>query len=346
MSPRPAPSRRVFALPAVLLLALVTGCTGATDNTGTGPTPAPSSTPPTSADPTSSSSLPTTSTAPSKTASTRPRSSPQQAPASFDVDRAMRTVRFLALRVGPREAASPAYDRAADWVEHRLTAEGYDVTRPRVVVPAGSSWGVDVDAGTTTNVVAVPPGFDAGRPHLVVSAHLDTVPQAPGAEDDASGIGVLLELARLAASGETRLPLVFVAFGGEEPRGDGDALHHFGSRAMVATMSQAQRDAVVAMVSMDRVGVGSVVPVCTAGRLPPMVRSQLLRAAARAHIPTLSCVNASSDHWSFEEVGIPAARVGGTSFAGYHSAADLPAVINPPQLRRVGHLLGKWMQQR
>jgi len=45
----------------------------------------------------------------------------------------------------------------------------------------------------------------------------------------------------------------------------------------------------------------------------------------------------------FDEAGMPAARVGGTSYAGYHSAADLPAVINPPQLRRVGVLMWTWL---
>jgi Zn-dependent M28 family amino/carboxypeptidase len=228
-------------------------------------------------------------------------------------------------------------------VAQGFEAYGYDVRRQPVRVPAGNSWGVDVDAGTTTNVIATRPGFDPTKPHLVISAHLDTVPQAPGAEDDASGISVLLELARMSAQDETRLPVVFVAFGAEEPRGDGDALHHFGSRAMVARMPDDQRAAVTGMVSMDRVGVGSVVSVCTAGTAPPVIRGQLVRAAHRAQVRTLACVNDSSDHESFEDAGMPAARVGGTPYAGYHSAADLPAVINPPQLRRVGVLMWAWL---
>jgi Zn-dependent M28 family amino/carboxypeptidase len=64
----------------------------------------------------------------------------------------------------------------------------------------------------------------------MVGAQLDTVPQAPGAEDNASGVSVLIEAARLAAQRPTRLPVMFVAFAAEEPRGDGEAWHHFGSR--------------------------------------------------------------------------------------------------------------------
>ena len=59
-----------------------------------------------------------------------------------------------------------------------------------------------VPAGRTPNVIASPPGFDDEAPHRIVGAHLDTVPQAPGAEDNASGVAVMLELARVHADSE------------------------------------------------------------------------------------------------------------------------------------------------
>ncbi len=64
---------------------------------------------------------------------------------------------------------------------------------------AGVSWGVPAGSGTSANVIATPTGLDPRRPFRIVGAHLDTVPQAPGAEDNASGVAVLLEVARLAA---------------------------------------------------------------------------------------------------------------------------------------------------
>lgn len=252
-------------------------------------------------------------------------------------------MRFLAGHIGPREASSPEFRRAAAWVERRFAALGYQVRRNPVHVPAGNSWGIDVPAGTTFNVVAVPARFDRTRPHLIVGAHLDTVPQAPGAEDNASGVAVVLELARLAADHNTRLPVVFVAFGGEEPRGEGDDLHHFGSTAMVNRMAASHRQALTAMVSLDRVGVGDLVPVCSGGLHPPTVRGGLLRAADRTGIAAQACENQSSDHWSFDKAGLPAARVGGTSYAEYHSAADLPTVVDPAQLDRVGRLMWEWL---
>jgi len=67
----------------------------------------------------------------------------------------------------------------------------YAVKRTKVRVPAGSSWGTPVRRGTSVNVVAEPQGFDAKKPYVVVGAHLDTVPVAPGAGDNASGIAVM-----------------------------------------------------------------------------------------------------------------------------------------------------------
>jgi Zn-dependent M28 family amino/carboxypeptidase len=229
-------------------------------------------------------------------------------------------------------------------VERRLRNWSYDVRRQHLRVPAGNSWGIDVPAGATWNVVAVPPDFDPTRPFRMVGAHLDTVPQAPGAEDNASGVSVLLEMARVAAIQPPWLPVVFVAFGAEEPRGEGDALHHFGSRAMVDRLPPRWRDSLTAMVSLDRVGVGTVVPVCSGGLEPPSVRGALLRTADEAGIPAAPCLNQSSDHWSFDKAGYRAARIGSTPYAAYHSAADLPPVVNPAQLRRVGSLLWAWLQ--
>jgi Zn-dependent M28 family amino/carboxypeptidase len=256
----------------------------------------------------------------------------------------MATVRWLAGRIGPREATTPAYRRAARGVAGRLRDLGYAVARQPLRAPRGVSWGVPVPAGGTWNVVAEPPGFRPRRPHLLVGAHLDTVPQAPGAEDNASGVAVLLELARLAARERTRLSVVFVAFAAEEPRGEGDAMHHFGSRVYVRRMSSPQRRGLQGMVSLDRVGVGTVVPVCTGGVSPLRVRAQLVRAAGQVGVPVQTCAdNASSDHWQFELAGEAVARLGSTPYGGYHSAGDVPSVVRVAQLGRVGRVAWEWL---
>ncbi|WP_328993540.1 M20/M25/M40 family metallo-hydrolase [Kribbella sp. NBC_01245] len=333
---------RIALAAAVIALSTAGSCTGGAE-TGAGQE-SPASRSVRSAVPSgaTASSIRPTPTPPRPTGSATPAPAPR-----FDSAAAVATVRQLAGTIGPREATSARYRAAADWLAVRLRAAGYDVRRQPVRVPAGVSWGVPVPAGQTWNVVATTPGVVAGAPYLLVGAHLDTVPQAPGAEDNASGIAVLLEVARaFAPSGgaRPRLPLVLVAFGAEEPRGAGDARHHYGSRAYVASLPAAARTALRGMVSLDRVGVGSVVPVCTARSADRRLQAELVAAAARAGAGTRRCANRSSDHWSFARTGLSGVRLGSTPYAEYHSARDLPPVVSRAQLDRTGRLLLAWIR--
>lgn len=332
-------------------LLVISGCsTGGTPSDGgpAGSTPSPQ--PSATVSPTE----PPTAETPEETPES-PTEEPSEEPAARqepvgpdDLDRAtsLRAVRHLAGVIGPREATGPAYARAARWVRRELEGLGYDVAPQRFDVPAGESWGVPVPAGRSVNVVATPSGFEPSRPHLVVGAHLDTVPQAPGAEDNASGVGVLLAVAEAIAERRTRLPVVLVAFGAEEPRGPSDDDHHYGSRHYAAEMGARERTAMRAMVSLDRVGVGATVPVGSASTAGPVQRS-LLAAARSAGVRAVAVAGQrSSDHWSFVRAGLPAARLGSTSYAAYHSAGDVPAVVQPDQLARVGRVVLAWLAPR
>ena len=259
----------------------------------------------------------------------------------FDASAAHDLVERLA-EIGPRDAVSRAYRRAADLVADEFTDLGYSVLQQRVPIPAGVSWGVKVPAGTTVNVIADPPGFDARRPHIVLGAHLDTVPQAAGAEDNASGIAVLVGLARMLSEQPAKLPVRLVAFGAEESRGSGWQWYAFGSRHFVDSLDAAQRKAVVGMVALDRVGrAARAVPVCHGGRGSSAVADDVRDAAT---IRTIACVNRASDHVSFERVGIKAARIGSVPYDQYHSSRDVPRVVDARQLGRSGTVVWTWLR--
>ena len=258
---------------------------------------------------------------------------------------ALRDIVHLASDIGPREATSDNYAEAAKFVEARFERLGYDVRRTRVPVPSGNSWGTPVRRGRSLNVIAEPKDFDPREPHVVIGAHLDTVPVAPGAEDNASGVAVMLQLAAMVSQQPTALPVQFIAFGAEEPRGSGDALHHFGSRQHVADLSRSERRAVRAMVALDRVGVrASYVPICSATDRGSQLRDAMRAAARRADIPTRGCTNYTSDHWSYAKAGVPAVRLGSIPYAGYHSRGDVPKVVDRRQLDRVGRTVWAWLQ--
>src|SRR5699024_12323181 len=93
---------------------------------------------------------------------------------------------------------------SADWVRSGFSRLGRDVSRLPADAPAGNPWGVDVRAGNSPNIIADSPGFDATEAHVIIGAHLDTIPVAPGAEDNGAGVAVMLEVARVVAEDGVR----------------------------------------------------------------------------------------------------------------------------------------------
>jgi Zn-dependent M28 family amino/carboxypeptidase len=84
------------------------------------------------------------------------------------------------------------------------------------------------------------------RPCILIGAHYDGVPGSPGADDNASGVAVLLELARLLQAQPARYPVQFVAFDLEE-------YGLLGSRAYVQDLVQ-QQIPLRLMVSLEMLG--------------------------------------------------------------------------------------------
>ncbi|MCS6971065.1 MAG: M28 family peptidase [Planctomycetota bacterium] len=132
-------------------------------------------------------------------------------------ERLLADVEQLALRIGPRHAGCPAgLEAAARWLEQRGAELGVPLRREPA--PAGD------------NLVAELAG--AG-PRLLIGAHYDSVPdvpEAPGADDNASGVAVLLELLGRAVRQPLPCALRAVCFANEEAmrwrRADGGSWRH------------------------------------------------------------------------------------------------------------------------
>ena len=141
-----------------------------------------------------------------------PRPRPASAPADeFSSARAMDLLRQVAAEPRPIGSARAAqvrqliFDRlsALGLGPHIQTAEVVSACDPRV-------------AGVVHNVAGRLPGRDTSRAVLLM-AHYDSVPTAPGAADDGSGVAVLLEVARaLRAGPQPRNDVIFLFTDGEE----------------------------------------------------------------------------------------------------------------------------------
>lgn len=253
----------------------------------------------------------------------------------------MAHVRALAVTIGSREAASRGYARAASYVGSTFGRLGYRVVRQRVPVPSGTSEKVPVAAGSTENVIASPRGYDPGKPHLVVGAHLDTVTPTRGANDNASGSAVLLELARLASIDGTAMPIVWVAFGGEERRRQGSSGALYGSRHYLAHLSAAERRSLKGMLNVDMVGNGAVAYVCHESLTGPAIVDALLATAKRLEIRAQKRISVGrifSDHATFERAGIVVGWLWSGEHSTLHTPRDTIAIVQPSTIGRIGRI--------
>ena len=153
----------------------------------------------------------------------------------------------LAGEIGARHGQAPeAYAAAGDYIESAFRQAGLQ--------PDFEPFG---DKRQYRNVVAALDGADSAAGIIVVGAHYDTVPQTPGADDNASGVAVLLELARLLGARPLNRGLRFVAFANEEPphflTKDMGSLYH-------ARRSAERGDVIRLMISLEMLGYYSSAP--------------------------------------------------------------------------------------
>jgi len=146
----------------------------------------------------------------------------------------------LSVKIGERHLwKEGSLERTADYIESTLTSVGYPVQRQTY-----SCYGKSV-----SNLIVEKTG--AEKEVVVIGAHYDTVPGTPGADDNASAVAGLLELARLHRNIPSRKSLLFVAFANEEPPCFG--FSNMGSMVHAKALRD-QGIPVAVMVSLEMIG--------------------------------------------------------------------------------------------
>lgn len=223
---------------------------------------------------------------------------------------------------------------------------------------------------THTNLILALPGTGQTQDCILIGAHYDAVPGTPGADDNASGVATLLELARLLTTQPARYPVQLVAFDLEE-------YGMIGSTHYAATLHQ-QQQKIRLMLSLEMLGYCTQAPdsqqypvaamkaiypstgnfVGLIGNLPTLpdllhfnqqlsragVPSQWLPAGLRGDLIPATRL---SDHAPFWDRGDRAIMVTDTAFMRnphYHKASDRLETLDLDFMAQICHGLWQGLQ--
>lgn len=269
--------------------------------------------------------------------------------------RLQRHVAALASEIGERHVRRPGALHAAEaYIAGEFAALGYAVVRQTYIAE---------DVESSNLEVAVPGGGVQAREIVLVGAHYDTVPGSPGADDNASGVAGLIEIAHALRATRCARTVKLVAFVNEEP-----PFFYWGEMGsrVYARAARERGDDIRVMLSLEMLGCYS--DAAGSQRYPPPLgffypdaghfiafvsnlRSRraladLVRAfkagsdfpaeklASPAFVPGV----AWSDQLSFWREGYPAVMVTDTAFyryRHYHQPTDTPDRLDYARMARV-----------
>lgn len=260
----------------------------------------------------------------------------------------------------PRPAESQALRDAREMVAAELTQWGWNIVAEPFTASAdtGGMWkGVNLVAVQAARV-------DDHRPWFCIGAHLDSRPETPGADDNASAVAALLEIARLLPEEwpeDPQLNLELVVFDLEELGMLGGAAH--------AEFSRAHHRDLRGMVSLEMLGYcdptpgSQQLPRSLIGQYPDtgdfiaVIGNQIsgrlieqfaagMRSVDQLPVETLQVPDNGnllqatrlSDHSPFWDAGYAALMITDTSFLRnphYHMPSDMPETLDAAFLQRV-----------
>ena len=268
-------------------------------------------------------------------------------------------VHTLSEKIGDRNIYAYAHLReAADYISEQFTVAGYGLEFQEFTVQ-----GKDVK-----NIIATKQGVVRPNEIILVGAHYDTCFN-PGADDNASAVAGLLELAVFFRQRETNRTVTFVAFVNEEP--PFYKSNEMGSRVYAARARDEGHDIKAAIV-LEMIGYYNDKPFSQEyppflGFLYPnranfiamvgnwmsrkLVKDVITRFKRHTDFPVEKYIGPTivpgidfSDHWSFWQEGYPAVMITDTAFyryPDYHRATDTHEKLQYDRMAVVVEALGK-----
>jgi glutaminyl-peptide cyclotransferase len=266
-----------------------------------------------------------------------------QEPLRFDGDQALNDVEFQ-VALGPRIPGSPGHDRIIEWLVSELESTGWQVEIQEA----------EMLGNPIKNVVAKRGEQDrSDTSWVILGAHYDTRIYAdqdpnpdfrtlpvPGANDGASGVAVLLELARVLP--EDLNQDVWLVFFDAEDNGRIPGWDWIlGSRAFVDALEGKPDAAVI----VDMIGDADLEIYLERGS-DPELSAEIWEVAANLgysqFIPTPK-YHILDDHVPFLEAGIPAVDIIDFDYPYWHTTEDTVDKVSAESLEAVGETLRVWL---
>ena len=161
---------------------------------------------------------------------------------SFLVNSIQKHINKLAVEIGPRPVTNEqSIKKTEKYITNCFENIGLEVKQQRYKYDNYDI--ANVIAGSQKNILS--------SKYYVIGAHYDSVPETYGADDNASGIAVLLELARYTIQEKISLPIRFVAFTAEEP--PTFSTRHQGSKVFVKSIKE-KKDEIIGAIILEMVG--------------------------------------------------------------------------------------------
>ena len=235
----------------------------------------------------------------------------------------------------------------------------------------------DIRKHTSQNVVGVVRGKHHPKNEIILSAHYDSYPGSLGADDNASGVGVLIELARFFRQYQDSLNanIKFVAFGGEEKGLLGSRVYlnrhrqNIANCKLVLNMDQLGGEHIFIettggvhgipeqtgntqfpefMRSRSLEGIDSnwrllapeVLPLFAISNRPAWLADIIKESTHELFIPVTYVGNTGSDQMTFAQAGVVASAIG-TSGNEVHSPKDVPSQVHEQSLVDCGKIVLK-----
>lgn len=267
---------------------------------------------------------------------------PEPVPAKFDGQRALADVETQ-VAFGPRTPGSAGHAKVQEWMQSELTAAGWDSR-----IQSATMMGHPIE-----NVIAYRGELP---PQIIIAAHYDSRMFAdndpdpakqnqpmPGANDGASGVAVLLELARVLPKNNLPVWLVFLDAEDNGRIQGWDWI--LGSEAFVADLKTKPQ----AVVVVDMVGDADL-NIYKEKNSDQKLVNEIWGVAAdlgysKIFIPTPKYAMLD-DHTPFLQAGIPAVDIIDFDYPYWHTTADTPDKVSAVSLRAVGETLQEWIARR